>query len=268
MRVRFINQMRAFGVVLSAFAVPCAALFSPLEAQRGTSQPAVAPFSAVYFAAGTMLVDVSRLNPHFERADLPTAEKPGYFTLSNDGYSLGLGGYGEIMPRVVLGGEWNTADMGQESSPTGMTNQLTTRFALGTIGYAAFTTWRVNFIPFLGLGFGSATLSLMDREGGPSPSPADKPTFDDVVMSPGTQSSMKGSYVLVQPGLAIDFLVLRETTSRVGMTLGLRLATLVSPNRTTWKYAGDEVFGGPDLGPSGGVFRLVAGVGGFRLGGR
>jgi len=242
------------------------ALASPGGAQGSMSGESLAPFSTFYVTTGTLLMDVSRLNPHFERVDLAVNKRPGFYTLSNDGYSVGLGGYGPVMGRLVLGGEFHSADMGQETSPAGKTNQLTTTYWMGTLGYAALTFWKVNIVPFVGIGTGSATVTLRSRDGGPTVSDAFSPTFDEVIESPGSMSTMKGSYVMVQPGLAIDVLMLRSEKSHIGLTLGLRFASAITPNRTTWQYKGQDVFGGPDLGPSGGTMRVIAGIGGFRLG--
>lgn len=239
----------------------------PLVAQPGARSP-VAPFSSLYVTAGTMQVDVSRLNPHFERTDLLPADRPGFFTISNDAYSIGLGGYGVVQNRIVLGAEYHIADVGEESSPSGKTNQLSTKYWMGTAGYAAWTLWRMNFVPFVGIGAGDLTLTLKSRDGGEPVSGSQNPTFDEVIEQPGSQSTMTGSYMMVQPGIAVDFLILGNDTGSHGLTLGLRFSSMISPNRTRWEYLGRELFGGPDVGPSGGSLRVVLGYGAFRLSGR
>jgi hypothetical protein len=269
MMLRTMGRLRAIAV---AACIPAAigAVAPEAGAQdRATSvgREPPAAFSALFLSTGTLLMDVSKLNPHFERLDLDVKNRPGFYTLSNDGYSVGVGGYGVVYNRLLLGAEFSTADIGSESSPSGKTNQLTTWYGMGTIGYAAWTTWRLNVTPFVGIGAGTATLTLQSRDGGATVSPNQDPTFDEVVMSPGLQSVMKGRYVMVQPGLAVDYLVLRDTKSSVGLTIGLRFASAISPNRTTWTYGGRTVYGGPDAGPTGGTVRIVAGIGGFRLAG-
>lgn len=236
-----------------------------LGAQNSKRDEPIAPFSSFYLTTGTILMDVTKLNPHFERVDLPAGQRPGFYTLSNDGYSVGVGGYVPVLGRFVAGGEFHSADFGYESSPTGKTNQLETKYWMATGGYAAFTAWRFSVIPFVGVGTGTATLTLKSRSGGPQVSNSVDPTFDEVIASPGTKSTMTASYVMVQPGLALDFIVLRSDASNLGMTLGMRMASAITPNRSTWRYAGREVFGGPDLGPAGGSFRIVVGIGGFRI---
>jgi hypothetical protein len=254
----------ARALILAACAAGTTASAQSSQGQ-GRVEP-ISPFSTFYFTTGTLLMDVSKLNPRFERLDLDPKDRPGFYTISNDGYSIGIGGYGSVMRRLVLGGELHIADLGQEANPSGKTNQLTTNYWMGTLGYAIYTSWRVNVVPFLGIGTGSVKLTLKNRNGGATVPDTQDPTFDEVILSPGSQSVMKGNYVMVQPGLGADVLLLRQETDRIGITLGVRFSSQISPNRTTWKYKGREVFGGPDVGPTGGVVRVVAGIGGFRLG--
>lgn len=261
-----LSFLRATTLRPAAVAVLALALGAAGRPAGGQATGGNPPFTTVYLSAGTLLLDVSKLNPHFERTDLPAAERPGFFTISDDGFSVGIGGYGAVYGKLTLGGEWNIADLGEEASPSGKTNQLTTSHWMANIGYGVYTSWRVNFVPSIGLGTGTVTLTLKDRDGGPSVPDTQDPTIDEIILSPGALSKVTGSYVIVQPAVAIDFLILRQTTSRIGMTLGLRMASAISPNRTSWKYKGREVFGGPDVGPTGGVVRVVLGIGGFRLG--
>jgi hypothetical protein len=262
MRASLANARRVM-MLLTALS----AASSTLGAQnRVVRNEPIAPFSTFFFSTGTFFMDVSKLNPRFERNDLEAKDRPGFFTISNDGYSVGVGGYGAVIQRLVVGGEWHMADLGHEASPTGKTNQLATTYWMGTMGYALFTSWRVNVVPLLGIGTGTATLTLKSRNGGATVPEGQDPTFDEVIMSPGSESIMKGNYIMVQPALSIDALLLRQGTDHIGVTLGLRLSSMITPNRTTWKYNGREVFGGPDAGPSGGVVRVMVGVGGFRLG--
>jgi hypothetical protein len=258
-RVRFVH--------IAALAACFASAVRPAGAQGKDASPPAA-FSNVYLTVGTLLMDASKLNPHFERTDLDPASRPGFYTLSDDAFAAGIGGYGVIKNRIGIGGEWNFADIGSESSPSGKTNQMTTTYAMATAGYAVYTSWRLNVMPYLGVGVGTAKLTLLSRDGGSSVPGSQDPTFDEVIESPGAKSVMNGSYVIVQPGIAVDLLLVGDTKSTNGFSVGFRFGTSLSPNRTTWTYQGRTVFGGPDFGPSGGVVRIVAGYGGFRLAGR
>jgi opacity protein-like surface antigen len=230
-----------------------------------TADDAVMPFSTLFITTGKLLVDVNRLNPHFTRLDLvPSGKSSGFDALSNDGLVVGAGGYFPI-GRVLLGGEFHYSDVGIETSSAGRTNQITTNYGMVTVGYAVWTTWRWSVFPYLGAGMGKLTLSLKSRDGGPTVANTTSPAFDDIVLSPGTESRLIGTYYVMQPGLGVDYLALRSNESHVGVTLGLRIATSISPNRTTWTYRGADVFGAPDVGPVGATARLIFGIGGFKM---
>ncbi|MFI5311494.1 MAG: hypothetical protein ACHQQ3_09695, partial [Gemmatimonadales bacterium] len=112
------------------------------------------PFTSVFISTGTVLMDVSKLNAHFERPDLLLLTPPqrtGYDAISNDGYSIGIGAYTPV-GRILLGGEAHYADLGEESSSSGKTNRLETSYGMATVGFAAFTGWRWTIYPFLGVG--------------------------------------------------------------------------------------------------------------------
>lgn len=98
----------------SIFALLLGVIAPPANAQAPSGRQPLPPFTTVYLSAGTLLLDVSKLNPHFERTDLPAIERPGFFTISDDGFSIGVGGYDAVHGKLTLGGEWNTADLGEE----------------------------------------------------------------------------------------------------------------------------------------------------------
>ena len=238
-----------------------------LSAQAST-EPAkpvsdfIVPFSHGYFTVGSMGMDVSSLNAHFNRTDI--AGGTGFSSLSNDAYSYGVGGYVSL-GRVMLGGEWHYGDFGYETSPKGKTNRLETSYLMATAAMPVYTTWRLTIFPFLGIGGGNVRLSLKNRDGGGTVSLRSDPTFDEIILNPGLESQILGNYLMVQPGIGVDWLLLKESTSHTGFTVGLRFGSAITPNRTTWTYRGHEVFGGPDLGPTGGTLRVLMGFGGFKM---
>ena len=234
---------------------------STARAQAGPGgDPPIAPFSNFYIATGTVLVDVGKINAHFNNAN-------GFFAISNDAYSVG-GGFTVPIGNLTLGGQYHYFDIGQESSPKGKTDQMTSRFVMVDVGYNFLNFWHWNLYGSFGVGVGSNTLTFRDRNGGPTVSLAVDPTFDEILLSPGLKSELTGTYYIIEPAIGVDYLVLANNTSHMGLTLGLRIATAITPNRTTWKYKGHDVFGSPDAGPAGAQIRLQFGVGGFRLGAR
>lgn len=223
----------------------------------------IVPFSTLYGTVGRMNADPTGINSHFSRPDLPGGT--GFSALSNDAYSIGVGGYTPIA-RILLGFDWNYADFGYETSPLGKTNRAETSNLMVTAGLPLYTTWRFTFYPYVGIGGGAMRVTLKSRDGGPTVPLDRSPTFDEIILSPGSESQVIGKYFMVQPGLGFDYLMLADNpTSHFGVTLGIRFATIITPNRTPWTYRGHEVFGGPTFQPSGGTLRLIVGIGGFKL---
>jgi hypothetical protein len=255
---------RAAGI--ATFAAAALAAAAPARAQ-GDAGGFVTPFTTVFISTGKLLMDVSKLNPRFERPDLLVLVPPqrtGFDAISNDGYSIGIGGYTPA-GRVLLGGEWHYSDIGEESSTFGETNRLETNYAMATVGFAVWTGWRWTLYPFLGVGAGRVTLTLRDRFGVPLAPLTQDPSFDEIILSNAPESKINGSYLMLQPGLGFDYLALRDDKNHVGLVLGLRFSTAITPNRTTWTYQGRSVYGAPDVAPAGAMLRLVFGVGGFRM---
>jgi opacity protein-like surface antigen len=136
-----------------------------MTAGTACAQDGVAPFSAFYGNVGTMLFDVSKLNARFERPDLKLLTPPrttGFDAISNDAVGYGFGGYGPI-GRLLLGGEYQYGDVGEEASPSGRTNRLETTYIMATAGYAIYNGWKFTLYPYLGIGAGQVTLSLKIR---------------------------------------------------------------------------------------------------------
>ena len=222
--------------------------------------PPIAPFTNFYIATGTVLVDVGKINAHFTPAN-------GFFAISNDAYSLG-GGFTIPVGKLTIGGQYHYFDLGIESSPKGKTDRMTAKFAMVDVGFNFFTFWHWNMYGSFGVGVGSNTLTFRDRNGGPTVSETVDPTFDEILDSPGLKSELTGTFFIIEPAIGLDYLVLANTNSHMGFTIGFRVATAITPNRTTWKYKGRDVFGSPDAGPAGAQIRLQFGIGGFRLASR
>ncbi len=246
--MRHCHRIAATGALL-AFAA------SGASAQDlGGGQPA--PFTNVFVSLGNAFSNVTALNVRFDSAK--------YDAIAGHGFSIGGGGY---IPygRALFGGEYHDADFGFESTGSGRTNKMHSHYWMVTGGYALWTSWHFNVIGFLGVGMGSTKITVSDRNGGATASTAIDPLFDDVLSHPGFSSVLTGTYSVFQPGIGIDYLMLKSETSQVGVTFGLRMGTTISPHRTAWTYEGHNVVGAPDAGPVGSFLRLSVGVGGFKL---
>lgn len=235
---------------LLALTVVCA------RAQDAPANPSIAPFNNVFVSVGNAFSNVNLLNERFDSTK--------YDAIAGHGFSIGVGGY---VPygRALFGAEYHAADFGFESTGTGRTNKMNSSYWMGTVGYAVYTTWHFNVLGFLGVGMGTTKLNVSDRNGGPTVATNIDPLFNDVLNNPGFSSTLTGSYSVFQPGIGVDYLILRTDKSQVGFTVGVRLGTTISPHRTSWTYEGRNVVGAPDAGPVGSFVRLTFGVGGFKL---
>jgi hypothetical protein len=225
-------------------------------AQELTPTPPIAPFSNIFVSLGNAFSNVDALNVRFDSTH--------YDAIAGHGFSIGGGGYVPI-GRALFGGEYHDADFGYESTGTGRTNKMSSHYWMATVGYALWTTWKFNFVGFLGVGMGSTKITVSDRNGGATVGTSVDPLFDDILSSPGFSSTINGTYTVLQPAIGLDYLMLNSDKSHMGLTFGLRFGTTISPHRTAWSYEGRDVVGAPDAGPVGSFLRLSLGIGGFRL---
>ena len=239
----------AAALVLFAFAATSAA-----AQEVASGQPA--PFTNVFLSLGNAFSNVNALNVRFDSTK--------YDAIAGHGFSIGGGGYFPF-GRALFGAEYHDADFGFESTGTGRTNKMNSHYWMVTGGYALWSSWHFTLLGFLGAGMGTTKITVSDRNGGATASTAIDPLFDDVLAHPGFSSVLTGTYSVFQPGLGLDYLMLKSDSSHVGVTFGLRLGTTISPHRTAWTYAGRNVVGAPDAGPVGSFLRLSIGVGGFKL---
>ena len=229
---------------------------APARAQDPASSPPVAPFSNIFISLGNAFSNVDALNARFDSTH--------YDAIAGHGFSIGGGGYFPF-GRALFGAEYHDADFGFESTGTGRTNKMHSHYWMATAGYALFTTWHFNVLGFLGVGMGSTKLTMTDQNGGATVGTSVDPLFNDILANPGFGSVITGSYSVFQPGVGVDYLMLRSDKSHIGVTFGARLGTTISPHRTSWTYEGRNVVGAPDAGPVGSFLRLSLGIGGFKL---
>jgi hypothetical protein len=240
----------------TAFAL-AAAIASPLLAQgargEGVGPGGTFPYGSIFLATGGSVANTADLNLRLDTA--------GYYAVSNDAISYG-GGARVNFGRLIVGGEFAVTDFGEEGDASnGRTSALRSRFYLAQVGYAWYAGRHLNLYPMLGVGAGTMVVTLSDRNGGGAPPAGVDPTFTEVVLHPNYSSKLNATYLLFEPSLGGDWLVLRSVGDRFGLTIGARLGKKIAPNRAAWKLDGRKVIGGPDLGPDGTWFRLTAGIG-------
>jgi hypothetical protein len=249
----FVFRAAALAAIVLAGATPLAA---PLAAQgargEGVGAGGTFPYVSVFVATGGSIASTGDLN-----ARLDTAK---FFKVSNDAISWGGGVRGRY-GRMIFGGEFATTDFGEEGDPvTGKTSSLRSQFYLAQAGYTWWAGRHLNVYPLLGVGAGRMIVTLSDRNGGGKPPAGVDPTFTDIVLHPNYSSKIDATYLLFEPAIGADWLVLRSVADRGGLTLGARLGKKISPNRAAWKLNGAKVVGGPDVGPDGTWFRFTAGI--------
>jgi hypothetical protein len=229
---------------------------APIAAQgargEGVGAGGTFPVVSVFISTGGSLASTRDLNQRLDTAR--------YYAVSNDAISYG-GGIRGRWGRMVLGGEAAWTDFGEEGNPvSGRTSALRSEFFLTQVGYAVWAGRHFNLYPMLGAGAGRMTVTLSDRSGGGRPSGAGDPSFTDIVLHPNYSSKLDATYLLFEPAVGMDWLVLRSVGDPMGLTFGARLGKKIAPNRAAWKMNGAKVVGGPDLGPDGTWLRLTVGV--------
>ncbi len=251
------NRLSSALTRAAALALGVSLAATPLVAQgargEGVGPGGTFPFASVFFGSGGSVAFTGDLNARLDTAN--------YFAVSNDAISYGGGarfGFG----RMIFGGEFAMTDFGEEGDPTaGRTSALKSQFYLAQVGYTWWAGRHLNVYPMVGLGAGRMAVTLSDRNGGGAPPSGVDPSFTDVVLHPNYSSRLDATYLLFEPAVGADWLVLRSVGDRFGLTFGARTGRKIAPNRAAWKLDGRKVIGGPDVGPDGMWLRLTAGIG-------
>lgn len=251
------NQLAPVIIRFVAASATLILLAAPASAQgargEGVGPGGTFPFISVFVGAGGSVASTTDLNAHIDTAK--------FFAVSNDAISYG-GGIRGRWGRMIMGGEFAMTDFGEESSAAnGRTSALRSRFYLAQVGYTWWAGRHLNIYPMVGAGAGTMTLTLSDRNGGGSPPSGVDPTFTEIALHPNYSSKVDATYLLFEPAIGADWLVLRSVGDRMGVTFGARVGRKFSPNRAPWKLDGAKVIGGPDVGPDGMWLRLTAGIG-------
>jgi len=207
-------------------------------------------FSVVAASTGMAMMSVDALN-----ARMTSAQFAG---LSNDAVSYGGSAY-FAYGRALLGAEMQRSAYGQEGLNNGRTDDLSSVQGAITVGYALVSTRSLTLFPQLGVGLGKMNVSM--RDAGGSRSTVTEPTFDEIAQAPGSESTVSAKNLLYTIGGGADYLVAPRGASK-GVVLGVRAGVQTSPNRAVWTRGGQNVAGGPDVGPGGPFLRVLVGVGG------
>lgn len=185
----------------------------------------------------------------------------GYPTFGRSSVILGIGMYGTIDNRVMLGGEWNGLIKGNREHE-GRTVYLGGGYGTLGIGYAVNMSRRLRVYPRVGVGVGGFGLVFETRE--------DTVNFDDALADPDGYAEMSRGYLpsfnrehgVVDVGAGLEYM---PTRSGRGTFIGLRLGYLfASSSDTAWEFNKRPVTGGPPASVAGPYIRMVLGAGARR----
>jgi len=209
-----------------------------------------------YFTLGLSRVDRDDLQARLDRTGLGYPLQPRNF--------LALGGGGLFYGRkLVVGGE-GLALVSSDQVAGGIRTSLTGAYGVFHLGYALINSERWTVTPLLGFG-GGAFSWVIQREDVPE-------SFEDVIRSPETGSSLVNASFLLQASLGVDHWVSLSASARGAscLVIGLRVGYSYTPLADKWEIElhdqALELSGSPELGMTGPFLRLVIGWGGIGRG--
>ena len=183
----------------------------------------------------------------------------GYTEFSDNYLSLGGGGHAIINDKIVLGGEGHALLGRTKSSTLGVTDygsKLSAGYGFFDLGYMLLRAGGLDAYPLLGIGGGGISMNIIQSEIG---------SFDDILADPDRGAKLSTWDFLINIGLGIDYLYVLGggEMGEGGLVLGLRGGYIFSPFEGDWKFEGETLPGGPDLGITGPYIRLTIGGGGW-----
>lgn len=222
-----------------------ALMFQALPALAVDAGPKLKSRGAGYFMFGGSFLDIGRLSTELERS--------GYSALSGDFFTLG-GGAHVVIGRLVLGGEGHGFS-GKSSGNARFTTTLSGGCGFFNLGYVLYSGKGLQVYPICGLGAGSITLDITDRQ---------TASFEDVLNDPGRSTRLSTSGFLLNLGLEAGKLIGFGSLSREkgGLLIGVRAGYTFAPVKGGWELEKMEIEGGPGTAFAGPYIRLIIGVGG------
>jgi len=183
-------------------------------------------------------------------------ENNGYIPLSGIFFSVGGGGHAIINKKWIIGGEGHSLLGGNETNGN-YTNSVIVSYGFFDLGYIILNPGELRLYPLIGFGAGEMKFSISEDLSSIS--------FDQILDSPGINSEISKSELVLNLALGADYLIsfAKTENERGGLVFGLRAGYCVSPIKGHWKMGDVEITGTPDLGFSGPYIRLMIGGGGF-----
>jgi len=245
--------VRPLGVALATLAL--LALAPPISAQDG-------PGGRGAFQIGYQSPDIDALNGALTASDLPAFDE-GLITLGGFGFAT--------VGKLIIGGEGHGFLPREEDTPDGTyRTRLSGGYGLFNLGYAAYSTSRLDLYPIFGVGGGGMQLDLIER---------DSPVFDEVLDDPGRSSRLTSETWLISAAIGADWrLGDRDRQDRDrhdrgrtrdddagggGLFVGLRGGWMWAPGDVDWVLDDlNDVAAGPGTAPTGFFLRVSIGGGG------
>ncbi len=244
---------RPLGVAAAALTLLAVAL--PVSAQDG-------PGGRGAFQIGYQSPDIDALNSALDASALPVFD---------DGL-ITIGGFGFFTAgKVIIGGEGHGFLPREEDTPDGTyRTRLTGGYGLFNLGYAAYSSARLDVYPIFGVGGGGMQLDLIER---------DSPIFSEVLDDPGRSSRLTSDTWLISAAIGADWRLGSrdhaerdrrdrrdrddDDKGRGGLFVGLRGGWMWAPGDVNWVLDElNDVAAGPGTAPTGFFLRVSIGGGG------
>ena len=192
-----------------------------------------------YFMVGMDMPVISELNTMLTDNEYPE--------LKNQLISYGFGVHVPVKERIMLGFEWHWL-YGKEvtNNDESVKSSLSTNYWFFNLGYYVVSVANLNVYPFIGVGNGEMTLTMVDVV---------VPNFDEILDEPSGVTRLSTGGFLLNPSLGVDY------TFR-NLIIGIRGGYIFDPFTGDWKMEDADVSGGPDEGITGPFARIILGFGG------
>lgn len=233
----------------TAAALSLAAVATSIMPRMALSQASPAPAPVEHRGGlhlGYLQLDLADLNRALNSAGYPSLDE-GFFTIGGSGY--------EVRDRFVGGGEFHGV-LGRQKNTTGGTYTLsaTGTFGLLRAGYVVHRSARLDVFPMLGLGFGTMSLKIAQRNA---------LAFDDVLADPRRSATLTNVSFLLDASIHLDWrfhVRQREPNRDGGVVVGVQGGYSLSPWTSSWKLDGlNSVAGGPGMRLRGPYVRISIG---------
>jgi len=238
---------RKLGLTLATLAL---AVTATAAAAQEPATAGVKPEVRGYLLIGGVGLDLDGING--------SLGAQGFSEIGGETFSMGGGGH-VLLGRWLLGAEGFGLFPRESDTPGGEWQaRISGGGGLVNVGYTVVRAGGTSVYPMLGIGAGGLTLQMTEQG---------RPTFDDVMASPGRGSTLTRVAMLVQPAVGLDHLVrVREVDGMLaGVVVGVRAGYTFSPVTSPWYLDTMRLAGSPDQGMEGAFVRVMIGGGTRRL---